>query len=267
MVALPRTRPADTETWPVLTVDRLDHTSVRALLDNRAAAVRRPALLDRDACAASISALRTSDGWDSYDVDGPPTGKLGVSQYSYGDRREDYFAEARTALEQRARAVAGLPDPLRLVLEELAACWPAAVRIAVDGDQGYFAGVFRSGAGIRLHADWGPRDGPGWTIGSVVAQLAWNVYYTLPETGGELMVYDRPWTPDLEVDARQRFYDYNPDKVSGRRKVEILPEPGELVMFSSSNVHAVAEASSDGSRITASSFVGECPDGSLVLWS
>ena len=102
-------------------------------------------------------------------------------------------------------------------------------------------------------------------IEDIVAQLAWNMYYTVPRRGGELLVYDRPGTPDLEADAGQRFYDYSPAKVTGHRRLAIRLGPGDLVLFSASNVHA--QATSGRARIAASSFVGERPDGSLLLWS
>ncbi len=267
MVAMPRPSPDADHDWPVLTVDQLDRKAVRALLDNDVAAVRRPGLLDPATCAASIDTLQASEAWDTYDTQGPPTGKLGISQYAYGDEKDRYFAEAAAALDLRARVVATMPDPLHLVLAELAADWEEPVRLAVEDGRAYFAGVFRSGAGIKLHADWGPRDGPGWVIGDIVGQLAWNMYYSAPEVGGELLVYDRSWSPDLEAGARERFYDYDPISVAGRRMVKIAIQPGDLVMFSSSNVHAVADAPNTATRITASSFVGERPDGSLVLWS
>jgi hypothetical protein len=267
MVALPRKRPADAADWPVLTVDRLDRESVRALLGNRVAAIRRPGLLDERACAESIAVLRASDAWDSYVADGPPTGKLGISQYAYGADKDGYFADAAAALDQRARVVAAIPDPLPLVHAELAAAWDAPVCLAQEDGRRYFAGVFRSGAGIRLHADWAPRDGVGWLIEDVVAQLAWNMYYAKPEVGGELVVYDRSWTPDLELGARQRFYDYDPAAVRHRRRVEIAFEAGDVVLFSSSNVHEVVDSPDGSTRVTASSFVGERTDGSLLLWS
>lgn len=265
---LPRSRPQPADPWPVVDVDRLDRATLRALLDNRVAAVRRRGLLDPAACAASVAALQASDTWDTYTVtDGPTTGKLGVSQYSYGARKDEYFTDARAALDSRARVVAGLPDPLALLVGEIAAVWEAPVAVAEEDGRPYFAGVFRSGAGIRLHADWGPRDGSGWVIGDVVAQLAWNLYYAAPGRGGELLVHDRPWSPDLEASARQELYDYDPGTVAGRDRVVIAFEPGDVVLFSSSNVHAVADSPDGATRVTASSFIGERPDGALVLWS
>lgn len=241
---------------------------MRALLDNRIAAVRRRALLTEAQCAASLETLRSSGAWDTYDVsDGPAAGKLGISQYVYGSRKDAYLDDARVALDRRAAVVAELPDPLALLMAELAAVWPAPVEIAAEAGRPYFAGVFRSGAGIRLHADWGPRDGAGWAIGEIVAQLAWNLYYAVPAKGGELLVHDRPWSPDLEAHARQELYDYDPATVDGRERVHITFAAGDAVLFSSSNVHAVAESPDGATRVTASSFIGERPDGALVLWS
>jgi 2OG-Fe(II) oxygenase superfamily len=264
---LPRLRPAHASAWPVVTVDRLDRTSVRALLDNEIAAIRRLDFLDDDTCRLSTARLLASKSWGYYEGVEPRQGRLGITQYEHHGDRDSYFAAAPTATTARQRALGELPDPLMLLQHELGAVWDEPVAVACEESGTYFAGVFRLGSGARYHADWGPRDGPDWAIGGVQAQIAWNVYYAVPTVGGELVLFDRPWSPDLEEHARQRYNDYDPRTLLGHERVDIQVRRGELVMFSSTNVHGVTEAPNGGDRLSLGSFIGERNDGSLILWS
>jgi hypothetical protein len=263
---LPRPRPA-TAAWPVVTAGGLDRPGVRALLDNEIAAIRYPDFVDPGTCRQTVARLLASEHWGYYEGVQPRQGRLGITQYEHHGDPDRYFTAAATATRARQQVLDGLPDPLELLRAGLAAAWDAPVTIAAEDRGSYFAGVFRSGSGARMHADWGPRDGPGWAIGGIRAQIAWNVYYTVPPVGGDLVVIDRPWSPDLEAAARQRFNDYDPDRLADRDRADIRIRPGELVLFSASNVHAVTEAPGGGDRLSLGSFIGERPDGSLIFWS
>ncbi len=256
-----------TAAWPVITVDSLTAASARALLDNEIAAIRYPRFVDPAACRQTAARLLASEHWGYYEGVQPRQGRLGITQYEHHGDPGSYFAAAPAATGARRQVLDGLPDPLELLRAGLAAVWDAPVTIAAEDRGGYFAGVFRSGSGARLHADWGPRDGPGWVIGGNRAQIAWTVYYTVPPAGGDLVVIDRPWSPGLEAAARQRFNDYDPDLLAGLDRAQIRIRPGDLVLFSASNVHAVTEAPGGGDRLSLSSFIGERADGSLIFWS
>lgn len=264
--ALPRPRPPHAPAWPVVTVGRLDESCVRALLDNEIAAIRYPGFLTEDVCRRSAARLLASQLWGHYQGVEPRQGRLGITQYEYHGDPDGYFPAAVEATRVRWQALGDLPDPLLLLRDALSAIWAGPVSIASEDAGTYFAGVFRLGSGARYHADWGPRDGPGWVIGGIIAQLAWNVYYAVPSAGGELVLFDRPWSPDLEERARQRFNDYDPAMLAGHERVEIGPGRGELVLFSASNVHGVAEAPGGGDRLSLGSFIGE-RDGGLIFWS
>jgi hypothetical protein len=260
--------------WNVIEVDRLSASTVRDLLDNRVAAIRRPGFLDAETCARSRTALFALGDWGHYEgavPEGaaPPLGRLGITQYEHHGDKAMYFQSARAAIASRRQRLqaADLPDPLHLFIDELAACWPSRVGVAEDDGQPYFAGVFRLTSETLFHADWGPRDGPGWDIERVQAQLGWNLYYSVPEAGGDLIVHDYPWRQEVEVHARLPFYDYDPAAFADTDRVAVRPNVGELVLFNARNMHAVSRTSGAGDRLSVGSFVGETDDGSLIIWS
>jgi hypothetical protein len=241
---------------------------VRALLDNRIAAVRRRALLTEAQCAASLETLRSSGAWDTYDVsDGPAAGKLGISQYVYGSRKDAYLDDARVRARPAGGGGSGAAGSARPAHGRARCGVAGAGRDRRRGRTALLRGRVPLRRGHPAARRLGTARRGGWAIGEIVAQLAWNLYYAVPAKGGELLVHDRPWSPDLEAHARQELYDYDPATVDGRERVHITFAAGDAVLFSSSNVHAVAESPDGATRVTASSFIGERPDGALVLWS
>lgn len=253
--------------WRTVVVGALDSGLVRRLLDNDVAAARIPNFLPADVCRASAAALAGASGWTYYEGATPPLGRLGITQYEHFGAMDEYLRQAEQQLGERRRILEGLPDPTDLLIEQCDEIWPAGAAIASEDGRTYFAGVFRRGAAGTIHADWAPRDGQGWAIGSVIAQLGWNLYYDVPEDGGDLVVYNRPWTPDMESIARQRFNDYDPESFRRVEHVEVSLAAGDLVLFNAKNAHQVRSSLDAARRVSVGSFIGEMPDGRLAFWS
>jgi hypothetical protein len=254
--------------WKVVELPSLTQQALRRLLDNDVAAIVVPHFIDDEQRRATCSALADSPDWDFYEGTSPPLGRLGITQYEHHGAKEDYLAAAPAATARRAKLLEPLPDPVGAVIEAFAAAWPEGVGVAEEDGRRYFAGIFRrGGGGVAIHTDWGPRDGADWAIGSVRAQLAWNLHYSPPSRGGELIVYDRQWEPELEEHARQRFSDYDPAIFESTARVEVVARPGDLVVFNSRNAHAVGPSDEPESRISVGSFIGLTESGELVFWA
>lgn len=255
--------------WNVLTLPALTQTALDRLLRNEVAAIRVPLFVeDADRTAACAALLRAPD-WAFYDGTSPPLGRLGITQYEHHDAMDDYLSAAPVAAARRSAVLSPSSDVLETVIGAFAAAWPRSVGVAHENGRPYFAGIFRrgGGGGVKIHADWGPRDAPGWSIERITAQLAWNLFYSSPGAGGELVVYDYPWEPGLEAHARQRFNDYDEAVFASTRRIEVAPQPGDLIVFNSRNAHAVRPSSDGGARIAIGSFIGATHDGDLVFWS
>jgi hypothetical protein len=255
--------------WEVLRAEELSAEPLEAIFANEIAGVRIPGFVGREACSAASAAVQ-ANGFDYYETVDPPLGRIGIAQYDHRTDKPTYFRLAAQAHETRQRIFAAAGDPVELVIDALGAAWPNKVGLATEDAYGaYFAGIVRvTVGGIRMHCDWGPQDAPGWLIDSVDGQLAWNIFYDLSETGGQTTVYDRPWQPELDDHADPAAFGfYQAAAVADRARYEISPGRGELVVFSSRNLHSVAPATGAGTRLSASSFVGRLPGGELALWS
>jgi hypothetical protein len=255
--------------WDLVEVNELSKDGLEAVLSNEIAGLRIPAFVDQGSCVRAAEAIH-GHGFDYYEKLEPPLGRVGITQY---ERREDkprYFEQGRQADAVRRSIFAGTGDPVALVVDALSQAWPRGAHVAEEpGFGSYFAGLIRiTIGGIRIHCDWAPQDAPGWDIGSVTGQLAWNIYYDLTESGGQTTVYRQPWTPALQDYADPSAFGYYlPEAVERCPRQDVAPRRGEFVIFSSRNLHSVAAAAGTGARVSASSFVGQLPDGSLALWS
>lgn len=257
------------QAWEFVTVDELSKDGLEAVFENEIAGLRIPGFVDAGTCRTAAQAIN-DHGFDYYEKLEPPLGRIGITQYEHIENKPPYFPRAIAAHAVREEIFAGTADPLALVLDAFNESWPGGAAVAREPGFGdYFAGVIRiTVGGIRMHCDWGPHDAPGWEIGTVCGQLAWNIFYDMTETGGETTVYRQPWTPELEEHADPSAFGYYlPAAVEHVQRQVNLPGRGELVIFSSRNLHTVAPALGDGVRISASSFVGLLPDRSMALWS
>jgi hypothetical protein len=255
--------------WDVLELSALTHESLQSLLRNEVGAISVPNFVDKKHREGAYAALMRAPDWSFYEGTSPPLGRLGITQYEHHGAKDTYLDAAPSASARRSEILAPLPDPVDLVIDAFAAAWPGGVGVAEEDGRPYFAGIFRrgGGGGVKIHSDWGPRDGPGWAIGRITGQLAWNLFYSSPGVGGELITYDYPWEPHLEAHAKQRFSDYDPELFSSSRRADVTPQPGELMIFNSRNAHAVGSSPDGESRVAVGSFIGVTHDGDLAFWS
>jgi hypothetical protein len=133
----------------------------------------------------------------------------------------------------------------------------------------YFAGAFRSFRGHgKLHVDHAPSHiHQPWEITKIQRQLTWNIYYTMLDTGGELVIYDTIHTPQNETMKVSDDYYFPYEVLEGPEKVVIEPEVGDLIIFNTQNFHEILGNNGGGHRISQTSFIGLKQDGSLGLWS
>jgi hypothetical protein len=100
-----------------------------------------------------------------------------------------------------------------------------------------------------VHRDWMPGENTGLSFAPhIIDQFAWNVYLKMPEVGGHTRIYG----------------ERNPASV-GENTIhsEFVPSIGELVIFRSTQAHAVMP--SRGDRLTLSGFFGTTTE-RLLFW-
>ncbi|KAL4868962.1 hypothetical protein BDV12DRAFT_168682 [Aspergillus spectabilis] len=254
--------------------------SIKALVTNNLSNLGIKDFLSAEECARMVDIIRTHT-IDSYGANVyPPIGKVGVTQFDNQNDKETYFSSvpSATTLQNRFKIEANI-DIIARVASYLSAVTNTPVRLAREGERSYFAGLLRLiNSSALIHADYGPYDAPGWEIGSITAQLSWNILLREVQ-GGECVIYRRFWQGKSD-DERFRQpapgYGYRREAVEGVECQVVKPERGELTLFNSRNFHEVKAVDLQaGERYTVSSFIGVLPikkenggEGvEIILWS
>lgn len=235
------------------------------------AAVRVPGFLDAASCASALAALDRLPTAD-YDPARVPTPIVrfgpALNDYRDQDGRLDssrYWRDAETA--RTAWQQAGMrPDPIAIALARLGSAWGAAVAPATIAGRPVFGGTLREiNAGALVHYDDINREFPTCPFDQhIVAQLAFNVWVSVPATGGATTVWRHRWEPADE--QHRQAYGYRPEAVEHCQRVSLTPELGDALLFNPANFHAV-DPNPGGRRIAFAFFLGLTTTGQLIAWS
>ncbi|MDA8018148.1 MAG: hypothetical protein MPN21_11940 [Thermoanaerobaculia bacterium] len=237
------------------------------LIDNRLRLIRIPGFASDTECEALVREAEQI-GFELYREVSPPIARIGVTLFEHdGIGHEDYFVSAQKAREIQRRIFARSFDPIERLISMIQSRTGYPTGVALDSQHGpYFAGtVRRIESGTRLHIDYAPAEHPSWEVAQVCAQLAWNVYLELPESGGNTHIYERQWVPADDGHKETDSYGYDSAVVAGSECVTFKPTQGDLYLFNSRNYHLVD--ASVGHRTTVNSAVGQTRDNKVVLWS
>ncbi|MDH6580287.1 proline hydroxylase [Kitasatospora sp. MAP5-34] len=235
------------------------------------AAVRVPDFLDRSTRTSALAALHRLPTADYHPARVPtPIVRFGPALNDYRDspgtlNARRYWHDAETARTAWHRA--GLrPDPIAIALARLGSAWGAAVAPATICGRAVFGGTLREiNAGALVHYDSITREFPaGLFDQEVVAQLAFNVWVSVPDTGGATTVWRHRWEPADEL--HREAYGYRPETVEHCQRVSLRPQPGDALLFDPANFHAV-EPNPGGRRIAFSVFLALTTTGQLIAWS
>lgn len=260
-------------TWQSLELgrDEWGPGPLKLLLTGEAACVVIDDFYPRESCAAIAASVRRRGLTRTFAGNNVQASFSGLAAIEMANRQADYLAAVAETNRERLRLLGGQPDPLDAVMQLLRRAWPAGAGIATEGGRPYFAGVIRAFRKAVHHTDSAPRDLAGWSVAGIRHQLSWNLYLAIPERGGEVEIWDRPWR---EEDEREYRYDratkkgYNPDVVAGSRSVAVRPQVGRFVIFNAMYYHTVRDVTGEKPRMAMSSFVGVAEqDRRLVLWS
>lgn len=253
--------------WATLDDSIFNNQTLEALFRNDIPAIRISQFATLEECQKLAQAAEFV-GFDFYENVEPPIGRIGITQFEFGNSRKlEYFAAVHQAASRRQQIVSLSFDPLERLAMLLRQHTSSKVGIAQENDNlgKYFAGLIRHINVALLHLDFSQLDAPDWEIGHSVAQLAWNLYLKVPKHGGECVVHNRPWCVNDEQYKIPGSYSYDTNLVKDSEAKYITPVLGDLVLFNSRNFHQVLLG--EGERITMSSFIGKMPKGNLVFWS
>lgn len=253
--------------WKKNTLSLLTFESLVELFSGKIPAVIVPRFLDKRECFSIVQKLQHM-GMNNYTHVNHAVSRMGLAQMEYYLKFDKgaYFQAVKEANHKYLNAVSESRNPVELLISYLSHNYQSNVAIATESGFGsMFAGTFRNVSSFgHKHFDYAPIEVKDWNISKITSQLSWNLYLNKP-TGGDLLVYEKPFNPDDESLRIPGQYYYDDSIVIGRSVFRYSPGIGDVVIFNSRNIHEVERV--EGDRYTLSSFIGKNTNGDLVLWS
>ncbi|WP_405491336.1 2OG-Fe(II) oxygenase [Nocardia sp. NBC_00511] len=253
-----------------VTATGFDRDHIAGLAAGRYAAVQVADFLPAQTCSELLAALRRVpfDAYDTRRVD-PPVFRFGVGVSDHrveGALDETYWK----ALDSSNAAWSELDldhDPFELCRSGLGARWPGRVRVAHHDRRELGAGVAREpNQGFQVHFDDSIREfADGLVDDHLVAQFAFNLYLSVPERGGQTVVWRHRWAPGDEEFRLPASYGYQRDVVGDAESFVLQPRIGQALLFDPRNFHAVLPSHGDR-RIALGFAVGLTDSGELLTW-
>jgi hypothetical protein len=240
------------------------------LAAGRCAAILVSDFLPRPVLDETLAAL-TSVEFDTYGSERvqPVVMRFGVG---VSDHRVDgvVMDSYWDALDGHRAAWKGLGlqfDPFELCRDGLGRDWPGGVAVGTRGQREMGAGVAREpNGGFIVHFDDALREFAGNLLDdNLVSQFAFNLYLSVPEVGGETVIWRHRWDPADEKFRPPHSYGYLPDVVGDAESFKIKPQFGQALLFNPRNYHAV-KPSMDSRRIALGFSVGLSDTGQLLTW-
>ncbi|WP_186397442.1 2OG-Fe(II) oxygenase [Stappia sp. TSB10GB4] len=249
----------------------LNSEHFKALARGEVRVIRVAAFANGPSCEL-ISRGQASLGFEPY-INVSEVRKIGMAFYETElkpELIERYFVVAREHLNDFRKACEpyGSPlDTLRGILDEI---WPAGANLQTLFGRKMFVGLSRMvepNTTFLAHHDIFSEDAPGIEEAeSLLAQFAANIYFQVPEVGGELLMWHRNMTTE-EFDRRRRGKYGIAVEDLPTPDVIVKPGRGDLLIFDSRKIHAVASPH-DTARMAVSFFIGyRGDDQPLTYWS
>lgn len=257
------------------TVERLTVQHLSALFERRVAACHLKHFMGLDACRAVSARLLVDSSRQLHDS----VPNLEVIGRPYFTARQShaaalaYFDEGDALATRLASMAAPYASPLVALTSLLATAWAPGIerhRLRSDGRSMSPAliRIFPNGVEVLPHQDDLSQEAPGSPhAAALVDQLGLNLYLSMPDTGGELELYLEHIDPASYHRLSRGAYGLPRDTVPSPRCV-IRPAVGDVVLFSSRQLHAVRRGHNGAPRITLSAFIGyTTPDAPLTIWA
>jgi hypothetical protein len=262
----------------IISAKELEEWHLIGLLDRSIDAVIVPNYFLEQECITISERIKKSKYFNAY-PGYPSVRRLGLELFECGESELElakHQEQAPTLIKEMRRLVHPYISPIDRLRVELDDIWSYGCTLAKLGDKKVFAGQIReykeNGDPGEPHCDVMAqgflehyKDKP-----NLISNIAANVYLKTSESGGELLLWDE-WPTQSEYNLA-RITD-NPNsfgldsKKIAQPKLEITPNQGDLILFSSMRIHSVKKIKT-GVRITMGCFIGYSgTDDPLVVWN
>lgn len=233
------------------------------LLEGKLLAIRLPNFASPDCCESWVRSIIGNEFHRYSNAQDFQVSKVGMTYFETENKPnllDIYFEAAESITSQLHKLFAPLPDPLSLIHKAFGEVWPNHIEVRTLGDRKMCPGILRriesdNAEGLPPHQDMINKELDNSHQDQLLkCQLANNLYIEVPEEGGELELWN--YSPSLEEAAKLYTgrYDFM-DRAKLPESIIIKPRRGELIIFRSNLVHAVAGCK-NANRTAASCFVG-----------
>lgn len=253
-----------------VTTSQLRRSHIADLAAGRCAAIQVPDFESSQFCSEVLDAL-LSARFDTYGANRvyPPVLRFGVGVSDHrhdGGVTESYWAAVDSG-KHAWRELVPRYDPFLMCRERLGRDWPNKVAVGRRRGREMGAGVAREpNNGFQVHFDDAAREFTGNLLdANVVAQFAFNLYLSVPEQGGETVVWRHRWMPADEAHRLPHSYGYDREVVGDAESFVLRPQVRQALLFDPRNFHAVLP-SRGGRRIALGFAVGLTDSGELLTW-
>lgn len=264
--------------WPVVDLRPGDSAEACALLPelakNEVAAIKIASFL----CKQELEIIRANMESKSvvwYANKTNQQGRIGINATGFShlpDGKKMYFDATPAAEHDRDEIFAGIQSPIGKILNFFGCEFGTKIATEPDLDNvRYFAGLIRAmGAQSTLHYDYAPQQLPGWSVAKSNEQFGLVLYLQMPESGGELNIYNHPWAQEDEQYNNDHLekgtYGFTGGFLGDTPIASVLPAEGDLVVFKTRNFHQVGAIVSDTPRLGLTTFMSQ-QGNTLSLWS
>ncbi|PWC10294.1 hypothetical protein DDT56_22390 [Brenneria corticis] len=255
----------------LIETNKLSFDDIEKLVKGNVLAIRFKQFVNEEV-GGKLAGKILRQGFDKY-LNAPGIGRIGMAFYeaeNHPPRISDYFESVFQNIEELRQRCMPYVSPIDLLRCKLDEVWPAGAQLeTLYGRKMYveLSRVVRPGVTFLAHRDIFSKDAPDcFQAHSLQAQLAANVYLSMPSEGGALQIWDRELSPTEFDEMRGDRYGIDPAML-GAPILEVRPDAGDLVLFNSRCMHAVT-VGADDIRLSLSCFVGyRGPAAPLSFWS
>lgn len=255
----------------IIDSNNFNKKNLNLLLDNNIDYIVVKNFVGKDLCLSLCERL-LNDDVKGY-TNAPSIGRIGMAFYEAENKKElleEYFASTDNniqILRNRCYPFAYPIDILRCRLDEI---WDAGSMIESIMGKKMFVGlarVVKPEITFLAHHDIFEKDAPeSFRAKSLLSQIACNVYLQMPNSGGELMLWEKELSPTDFDNMRGDSYGISVERL-GKPTHIVRPEIGDLILFNSRKMHAISPGDSC-SRFSLSCFIGYRGNHqSLSVWS
>lgn len=240
---------------------RLTEKMLSDVISGRALACSVPNFISPEASATLTDRLTTKLPYAYYTYAQGSVGRIGFSfsEANTPETREKYYRESRVSLEAIREACGDIGSPIDKFRVALQDAWGYGANFEMLNDgQKMFVGLCRM---IEANKNILPHQDMVWWYDSfseasqqILTQLTMNIYLKVPESGGELELWNWGFN-DKEEYEQHAAGSYGIDKSKlPAPDLKIKPQVGEVILFNPGKLHCIGTGSEQ--RFTVSCFVG-----------